>query len=137
MTNSFQSATEQRRADLARISDQGTQIHRVSGRFLVTGHGEVAYDVDFPVLFGTRPAPSFGGELEENQVATTGSFPTISVVVLRWNREERMPGQFLYKGATLGVVVGGTSGPIWVHWHMDGPAFRNPVRNTGTLEETI
>lgn len=130
-------ATERRRADLARADDVSIKPTTVGGFELTidggTGYSEVAIEVAFPVLFTERPAMAFGGELDENEYANDGFFPTVSVVVLVWKKSHldrvggglNAPGWF--SGATLAVVTTGRAGQrMWIHWQATGKAIRDP-----------
>lgn len=122
---------EQRRTEVARKESMTVRLHRVSGFLLVEGTGEVAVEVNFPVHFTEMPGMSFGASLDDNQSATEGSYPTADVVVHQWKKAMR--GQFgeYWVGARLGVVCSGKTGQkMWVHWHAEGYAMRNPI---GTL----
>jgi len=129
---------ERRRGDVERMRNQEVQIHRVSGRQLMDGVGEALFDINFPVTFMEIPSFSFGGELDGNLAPVQGEFPTISAIVVKWNTVEKIPGHFHYKGATLCVVTTGTTGHrIWIHWHMEGKAFRNPLTHVGGLDQPL
>ena len=80
-----------KQSERARIEDSIARHQIVQGQFLVSGVGELAKEVVFPVKFIEKPLLSFGGELAENSSPTDGGFPTISVVVGGWNLE--IPGE--------------------------------------------
>lgn len=104
------------------------QANQVSGQVRVNGAGESQVFVQFPVKFTDKPLISFGAELQENEPVVSGSMPTISIVVLDWQVEERPPTSRLYTGATLGIVTGGAKyNKFIVHWHANGTAYTNPV----------
>lgn len=128
---------QRRNADQAQIQDQSVKMTRVTGRLLIKDPGEVLAEVGFPVYFAERPSLSFGAEMDDNFVAVDGSFPTVSVVVTKWVREERQDdaiGRFV--GAELAVVTTGIAGQqMWVHWNVQGKALRNPVRYTSIDDE--
>lgn len=136
-----QHALERRRGDLGRVSDAGVKVHRVSGRVLTTGYGESVLTVPFPVTFTEIPLFTFGAELDAGSSALSqGEFPTVSAMVIDWVKIERLPFVFYYRGARLAVV---TTGPalvpasIWIHWSMEGKAFRNPLDYSGTADDVI
>lgn len=124
-------------ASADRVAAQGAQITHIKGQFLLQLSGEGLAEIPFPVKFAEKPGFSFGAELDDNQSLSAGAFPTYSVTVARWIKEELLPGIFLYTGATLAVVVDDNPGWLWIHWHMEGMAFRNPLKNVATPDEVI
>jgi len=128
---------EDRRGEIGRGAAFHAGRHELEGFIETTGAGEVLVDVHFPVRFMEKPNMTFGGELTPNQGAVLGNFPTVSVVVVTWDREDQVGG-FYYNGCSLGIV---TSGPtdmrMFVHWKASGKAFVNPVKHGGTLGEAI
>lgn len=128
---------EQRRADLDRIDSMMVKVHTVTGWLDVTNAGEASVDVNFPVWFIEKPGFYFGGELADGFSPVETDFPTISVMVLRWDIETRGLGEY-WVGATLGVVTTGAADQkVTVHWHMEGKALRNPVGDNGETEDTV
>lgn len=133
----MRSPIEQRRADLERVESMTVKDHVVTGLVEVSGAGEVAIDVNFPVWFVERPSTYFGGELADGHSPTETDFPTISVMVLRWAKETRGLGEY-WTGATLGIVTTGDADhQVIAHWHMEGKALRNPVGGKGDTGDTI
>lgn len=141
------SRQQKRLSEERRRNEHKARVHRISGKFMMNGVGEATQDVNFPVKFFERPNLTFGGELSPDAVLTDGSFPTVSVVVVRWNIEEpevtttdSTPERRYYVGATLAVVTTGhSSNSMWVHWTMEGKAIVNPVAglNGFTTDSTI
>ncbi len=127
-----------RRGAVNRMESMSGRVHRVQGFFTVTGAGEVSVEVDFPVWFIENPVITFGGELAPNEFPEAGSYPTVSVVVLAWKKEDR-PGDVSYFiGAHLGAVTTGKSGQILiVHWQMEGKALINPIGDAGGADGVI
>lgn len=128
MAGGFFGAFERRRGDVNRAESATIKPVRVAGFELTEGRGELTIDVEFPVWFTERPAMSFGGELDENDFVETGSYPSVSVVVIAFTRAqtERVGGGW-YTGASLALVVGGKQAQrIWVHWQAEGKALKNP-----------
>lgn len=121
---------EYRRGEVERIIADQIAPTRVSGFELIQGAGEVAFDVHFPIWFVEKPAMSFGGELDDTQPLTEKKYPTVSVVVFRWEKKlTDRPGGGYFTGATLAVV---TTGPndlnMTVHWQAEGKAMTNPAQ---------
>lgn len=137
--SSIQQSMDQRRRDFDRIDSQVAQLHSYTGRLLLSGFGviDVAVDVNFPVSFTRKPTFTYGIELEENWTAAAGTVPTVTALIMKWIRHERLPGIHTYTGATLGAVALGTPGLVWIVYKMEGPAFRNPIRTSGNPEEPI
>lgn len=103
------------------------QVVSSQGFILTKQAGEVAQDVKFSVRFIERPLFTFGGELDENQSASAGRFPTVSAVVLQWEIEELDKYRKYFIGANLGLVTtGATTQRMWVHWRMEGKALLGP-----------
>lgn len=130
----IQRGIHQRRDDLNRIADHSVKIFRVSGRIQVIGEGECSASVTFPVTFAERPAFSFGYELAANQTPIAGTFPIVSAGVATWERTEKIRGLYHYTGAVITMVADGNPHYCFVHWHMEGRAFQNPVDNLGSPE---
>jgi hypothetical protein len=134
-----------KQSERARIEDSIARHQIVQGQFLVSGVGELAKEVVFPVKFIEKPLLSFGGELAENSSPTDGGFPTISVVVGGWNLEipgetnQETPDRKYFVGANLLVVTTGTDENMWIHWHMSGMAITNPVAGirAATTDSTL
>lgn len=127
-----------RRGTINRIESMTGKVHRVQGFFTLTGAGELSVEVDFPVWFIENPICSFGGELAANEFPEAGFYPTVSVVVLAWKKEDR-PGDVSYfSGAHLGAVTTGKAGQVLVvHWQMEGKALRNPLGDAGGTDGVI
>jgi len=131
------SILRQTRDDAHRINSMTVKVTEVSGRVLVSGTGELNVDVNFPVWFCERPIFTFGGELDENHSPLATLFPTISAVVINWEKKKEVEGVVdgYYIGASVAVVTTGRSGQaLWLHWTVKGKALTNP---TNTLEDTI
>ena len=134
-----QGIMEQRRENVRRVDAMTVKVTRVSGRILVVGVGEAAVDVPFPVAFAERPNFTFGGELDENHRAVAESYPTVSAVVVNWDKEGEGPGRDgRYVGATLAAVTTGPDGQaMWIHYAFEGKAIRNPINEVGSLDDVI
>lgn len=130
----IQRGLENRRTNESRIHEQTVKIHKLQGRVLIQGSGESSINVTFPVTFTTRPGFSFGSEIAENVPPTGGNFPSVTAAVARWDKVEKLPGVFHYNGAVITIVILGNPGYMYVHWHMEGKAFRNPIYNLGTAD---
>lgn len=130
---------EQRRGDIAQVSDSSAKIHKINGRVLITGRGtlEASFDVNFPVAFMDIPAVYFGCIMPDNLSATIGRMPTMTSQVLRWVSDYRLGARFLYRGATIGVVITDSPGQMWVNWHAEGVALRNPIEGVDSPEVII
>lgn len=131
---------QRRMDDRSRIQAMTVKLTRVSGKTLVMGTGEATFDVSFPVLFSERPYFQFGGELDDNYRVESGSFPTVSAVIVGWKKEGEIERAFdgRYSGATLAVRTTGTEGQqMWVHWTFESRALRNPRGADATLEDPI
>lgn len=132
---------ERRRAELERVDDMLTKPTILSGRLLAMGAGEIQVEMKFPVLFSEVPILSFAGELDDNETAVTGRFPTATGTVHRWLRyKEDQQGGFdgYYVGAVVGLVTTGQeSQRLWVHWTAIGQALRNPVNQAASVEAVI
>lgn len=123
---------DQRRGVINRVESMSGKVHRVQGFFKLTGAGEKAVDVVFPVWFIENPIATFGGELAPNEFPDAGYYPTVSVVVLAWQMEVKSEERSYFAGATLGAVTTGKAGQVLiVHWQMEGKALRNPVGDAG------
>jgi len=117
---------QQRKAEAARASEQGATVYSVNGLFLISGVGEVSSTVNFPVKFIERPNVNFCGELQQSSPIVTGNFPTVSVVVGDWVRQETSTRR-LFVGAKLLVVTHGpATQAMWIHWSATGVAISNP-----------
>lgn len=132
---------ERRRAYLDRVDEAVIKKTRVSGFEKVVGTGETSTEVAFPVWFTERPSMSFGAELDENDFAEDTKFPTVSVVVLSWNKNltERIGGGY-WVGATLAIVTNGRAYPTQrfvVHWQAEGRAIRNPALESGGTDDAL
>lgn len=127
---------EERRADLYHLEQQTVGPTRVSGFEQITKAGEVAFDVEFRLWFVEKPAMSFGGEMDDTQPLTERRFPTVSVVVFRWIKQQTdRPGGGYFTGATLAVVTTGPAGlKMTVHWQAEGKAMVNPVQADPSLD---
>lgn len=125
-----------RRSDLDRLDAQSVKHFRLSGRTQVIGTGESSVNVTFPVTFIGRPAFSFGSELAGNQIAelSGGQLPSANCMVADWTRNERITGVHNYTGATLIIVTKYNPRYLWVHWHVEGKAFQNPIYGLQTSD---
>jgi hypothetical protein len=131
---------DQRRDDVKRIGDMTVKVTRVSGRLLVQGTGEISVSVNFPVRFTERPIFTFGGELDLSSSPVAGSFPSVSCVVVNWDKIGVVTGgsDGHYIGATLAVTAGGSATQgMWIHWVMEGKAIRNPYSSGNSLDATL
>lgn len=121
---------ETRRGDLERQRDSEAQYFKVYGEIEVTGVGEAAVRVVFPIRFSQKPVPHFGGELGYGSpTATAGNFPTWSATVLTWDFRVKPDGSFLYIGALIGIVTtGAATGQVMnIHWSVEGVGLINPA----------
>lgn len=121
---------EARRTDIQRVEDFLIKPTRVSGFYEIIFDGtstaqETLVDVTFPVWFVDRPAMSFGGELVRD-IVEVGNYPTISVVVIAWEKvNDLRPGGGYWAGATLAVVATGRlEERMIVHWQAEARALR-------------
>lgn len=134
MSNTARGLQSQRN-EVERIDEAGLKIFRVSGRVQVIGDGESSVNVTFPIIFAERPGFSFGFELAKGQLPAAGRFPTVSCGVFQWDSGEfAVTGVPRYFGATLMVVTTGNPRYLYVHWHMEGRAFNNPITNVDTID---
>jgi hypothetical protein len=118
---------EQRRVKIETQQSMQIQLNNVSGFIQVNGAGEALQDVNFPVWFVEKPTFTFGGELMDGHSPIKTKFPTISVMVARWNKEKRGYANY-YVGASLAIVTtGDVTQQIIVHWSTVGKAIRNPI----------
>lgn len=122
-------------SDAARVDAFLIKPVAVTGRELTVGVGEVLIDIHFPVWFVERPNMTFGGELDENDFVTDRKHPTVSMVVVAWEKKQadRVGGGY-YVGAQIAcVTTGRVDNRIWLHWRAEGDAMQNPVVDmTGT-----
>ncbi len=138
LAGSVQQPFEARRGDVSRAQSVEVQLTRISGTILVEGAGEITVPVSFPVWFVERPGFSFGGELSDNHWPAEGNFPTISVVVTKWDINERSTYGRFYRGADLAIVTEGQNDQqMWVHWHVEAKAFMNPIDQGDSVDGTI
>jgi hypothetical protein len=113
---------------------------RVTGRVKLVGTGEAAVDIPFPVRFTERPIFTFGAELDENQAAVIGNYPTVSGFVGSWVVVGRVVGGFdgYYVGARLLIVLTGEPDMIsFFDWAMEAAAMRNPLNDVGPLTNPL
>lgn len=135
-----QGRAERARTDRGRIDAMTVKETQVSGRVLVDGAGEAAIDVPFAVVFSERPIFTFGGELDVNHTPEATNFPTVSAVVLSWDKVDDIDNVFdgRYKGARIAVVTTGkVDMKMWVHYSFQGRAMRNPGRALDQLDDEI
>ena len=137
----IQRKIRERRIEEARFEDLKPTEHVIQGKFLIQGAGEANIPVNFPVYYLSAPHLTFGGELPDDSPPVPGLFPTISVVVLRWELDQRgreeneSESRIYYRGANLGVVTTGPEGlSLIVHWQVSGLAISNPVTGGETTE---
>lgn len=131
---------ESRSDKIKRIDSMTVKVQKVSGRVLINGSGEVSVFVPFAVNFIERPVFNYGGELDENERATAGRYPTISAVVVNWSKVKEIEGatEGYYIGSDVAVyTTGQTEQRIWLHYSFEGKAIRNPVVDPGDLEEPL
>lgn len=131
---------EQRRETVDRIEAMTVQMTEVFGRVMSIGAGELAIDIPFPVNFTERPLFTFGAEMEDNHRAVLGSYPTVSAVVVTWNKSGEVEGAFdgYYLGATIVVrTTGGQDQHMWTHYSFMAKAIVNPVNILDTVEDVI
>lgn len=131
---------EQRRENIRRIDAMTVKVTKIYGRILVVNSGEASVFIPFPVEFCERPNFNYGGELDENHRPLAGSFPTISAVVIDWQRKGMIPETFdgYFTGATVAVVTTGQDTQhMWLHYSFEAKAFRNPVNTADTVDEAI
>lgn len=126
----MQQGLEHRRGHIARTADAGVQTHVLSSTAPIMGNGVAIIPVKFPVTFTEKPAFVTGWDLGQLQGSNDADaiFPGVQLGVKDWEVEERLPGIFIYKGATLVVTVENSPGVIYVHWQITGYAYRNPIR---------
>lgn len=134
VTSMIQRGIQARRNDLDRIDAQSVKQFRVAGRTQVIGGGESSIAVTFPVTFIGRPSFSFGGELAKNQLTQlktrdggTQPLPSVSAIVAEWDTVQRITGVYNYVGCTLIFQTLNNPRYLWVHWHIEGKAFQNPL----------
>lgn len=129
---------EERRGAVNRIEAMTGRVHRVQGFIDVEGAGETSYEVGFPVWFFERPLFTFGGEMADNEAPEAENFPTVSVVVLGWKKQEFDMNVSYWSGAYLGIVTTGRLGHrMTVHWQMEGKALRNPMAGASSTDVTL
>ena len=123
----LQAALDNRRIEVARIDNAGSQWFHLTGEINIQGAGAATASVLFPVFFTEKPRFSFGAELAPCDTYTVGNMPTCSVVVLNWDLAARLDGSQLFKGATFCVVTTGPADQNMIaHWHMEGVGLRGP-----------
>jgi hypothetical protein len=106
------------------IQDMSAGHTRVSGQFMLNAPGEAV----IPVKFSEKPTMSFGSEMRESDPLQPGFYPQLSCSVAGWFTEDSPPNLQLYTGCNLVVVMlGPPTLRMYVHWHMEGNAFTNPV----------
>lgn len=124
----FRRRMNRSKADAVGFGDMAAGPTRCSGQFLIDSTGEVEAQINFPVKFSQKPLLSYSGEVKEGYMLTDSKMPTISMVPVRWILEDNPPYSVLYTGVVLAVVTDGPPGQrLFATWHMDGPAFSNPV----------
>lgn len=132
---------ERRRGDILRTEEAGVLLQTISGIQMIGGDGQATFDVNFPVTFVKIPALSFGAAVDDNlghgEDEAETSYPEINVMVTAWNRIEKLPGIFYYRGASVSVVLAGSPGYVQVHWQATGMAFRNPAKDLGSTGGSI
>lgn len=133
----IQRGLQNRRSEHDLIQDRGVKDFRVSGRVQVIGDGESSVEITFPVTFAERPGFSYGWELADYQRdrLVGGQLPTASIGVARWERDEKVTGIYVYTGAVLTIVTVNNPRYVWVHWHMEGKAYQNPIRDLDEPDE--
>lgn len=135
--------SERRRQNINRVDDMTTKDTTVSGRYLISGIGEVAVDILFPVAFGQRPIFTFGGELERTdppQPVIHGSYPKVHAVVASWTVVREVKGAFdgYYTGCTVAVTIEGfATQTTWFDYNFHAPAIRNPVTYEDNTDEAL
>ena len=131
-------AAERRRRDLEQVQGAVSAESIVKGRLTVVGGGDVAVDINFPVLFTEKPHMTFGGEVKGTVDASAGAFPTISVLVGQWRlavpdeSDDRSFCRRFYIGAQLLVAIDGSIDVI-AHYQFSGVAITNPTGSFGSL----
>lgn len=133
VVRAVQQPAQGRQATLALGQAAQAQIFQVYGRVELQGVGEATFSSAFPVWFLDAPQVSFGGELSGNKALTTGSFPTISLIVREWQTKKRA-GRLYYTGAEFVVKAGGTSDMTMIaHWQCEGTGLTNPLLSDSTI----
>jgi hypothetical protein len=109
----------------------------VSGEFMANGSGEFIVPVSFknvaflekPLLLGFGAEVRDWNSLSESKLQGRKMYPTISIVTVGWELEDRPPTTRIYKGAKLAVVVGGhPQQKLFVNWSFGGLALGGPTR---------
>lgn len=126
----YQNMAERRRRAVDRIEDMTCKDTTLSGRHLVSGVGELTFDVVFPVTFSVRPTFHYGAELEEGNFPVAGVFPGARACVVGWEVVGKVDHTFdgYFSGATIAATTYGDDGQnVWIHWSFRGTAMRNPI----------
>lgn len=125
-----------RQDDKDRVKDQGTKIYKLHGKIKVNGDGQASATVAFPVVFGSIPAFSSGFHLDEHQVPDARQFPIVNTGIYSWDKiATAITGVYLYTGCTMTIVTEGNPRFLWVHWHIEGMGYRNPVVNSSLAQD--
>jgi hypothetical protein len=126
-----QSQIAQGVAQQAQVRDQAGTI-KVAMSNAVAGEGTAVIPFAFTCV--AKPIFAYGAELAENQSASTGAFPTCSVVVHAWDLKIVGNGTY-YLGATLGFVLTGTPlTQFYIHYSFRAMTLTNssaPYNSTG------
>lgn len=129
---------EARRGAARRLEDLVGRFHTIEGFIDLNGAGEALLDVNFPVWFLEKPLFTFGGELAVDQVLTAGQFPTLSMLVQRWQMKDYPNNVSYFAGATLAIVITGPATQRLIgHWQVQAKALRNPSGETVTVDGPI
>lgn len=129
---------EARRGVAGRLDAVTGKEHAIQGFVEIVGAGEALLDVSFPVWFLEKPTFTFGGEMGPDQVLTPGQYPTLSILVHRWNMREYSNSVSYFAGATLIVVATGSATQSLIgHWQAQGRALRNPTGEVVTVDGVI
>lgn len=119
-------AMTSQRALAAGVSQMAAQNVPIMGEIMLTGIGEVAYDISFPVRYKNKPVIQCNGELVSD--LQDGAFPTLNCLPCLWIQEEEPPFKRYYKGVKLAMVVTGDPGQkIIANWSANGIAYMNPL----------
>jgi hypothetical protein len=131
------------------FANQQSQTFNQTGKTSITipsgsQAAEATFDVSFWNTYTEQPCFTSGMALDSSSSLVVGQFPTCTATVYNWDTlapPNILPGAdpslFSYVGASLAVVVSGSSNQvIWVHYSFVGqglsiPAPAMPTNGTG------
>lgn len=113
--------------------DMRARTHVVKGHATLAISGDAIVHVAFPVRFFNRPHFTYGAQMVENSEIIEGVFPSMTAMVLRYNKEELptntdVDEHALYTGADIAVSArGSVSNGFILDFRFEGVAMVNPT----------